>query len=254
VKLPADEWDFSRCPADLIFECYCHEFGRSAYELSPWFREKIEAARREGKAVLALRMETAETPPKYITLYFDQDFAEKNFLSRKRYPVEFRDAPRPLEEIDVEIAPGAMRTEQSNREWFRERGSDEWRIPLDQPNPPEYYLRTRQAFYIDWNFSMTAIEKAMRQWLEKNKPKGHKPRHGQGRPGYIQEREADLRALGVWRLKRAGHRNDEIAGLKIRKEPGAKKVPVLVADLNEVTRLNARAEKILRIVFRVGVK
>lgn len=178
-RIPQSAWDFSDCPNDLLWECWCHEFGRECPELIRLFRREWAAGNFATPKVVHVASEIdgnlrifrlAEGFP-------DLSFLESKYETLRVQPVRRKaNIDRALTMVADVALSGVMTA-----------------FPGEARAPGMGYVR------LDFRHSKSALKKAVAQWIDLNWVKQEAAVNNMGRPKSERLKD-DLNSLGAWRL------------------------------------------------------
>ena len=191
--LPREEWDFSSCPKDDLFECWAYEFARETAVIC-----KDVKALRKGVApifddlVKALRARISRTPRLMAVFWYCPEFPKKPYLSIPVYERQRRlQTLWPVGSAALVVKPKIVPPDAA-RQLARGRliyGSLELAI-----------------FEIDWTESDTYLTHAFSEWLKENRSAAVKISETRGAGHWTRRWADDLKALGAKRLLKNARR------------------------------------------------
>ena len=192
--LPREEWDFSSCPKDDLFECWAYEFARETAVIC-----KDVKALRKGVApifdnlVKALRERISRTPRLMAVFWYCPEFPDIPYLTIPRDERGRRiRALWPPTTSSIAIKPKLGPPPDIGQQLARGRvlyGSMEYAL-----------------FEIDWTEAPTYLKHAFSEWLKENRPKDIQVHETRGAGNFQRQWSDDLKALGAKRLLKNARR------------------------------------------------
>lgn len=200
------EWDFSTCPPEELYECYCYEYARESKE----FREDIERFRKSAGAAKTfdalfefaseLRMDRKteilpQNTHRACIFNFSPEFPDRPFLS-----IEGKERRRRVILVNERFRGGdwmgaLMKFQPIPWDNVFHWGREE--LERRRKNPH----RKIAAFDMDWTLSEPELEQLFCAWVRKERKRdGSAPRESRGAGGSRRQYETWLKQLSVLRL------------------------------------------------------
>ena len=236
--LAQDEWDFSGCPADELWECRAYEFAREIQGI----RDVVDSLRKNlpctFEALVNALRSRVQSMPLATALFWYSEFPDKPYLTipvaerRRRFRLLWPGSATAAISITPKIIPPDIRQRLASGRvlygWF------------------ELVL-----FELNWTESDTYLMHAFSEWLKEHRPPDVKVIETRGAGNFLRGFADDLKALGALRLLKKMKWHDaftltrEVLG-KERVPGRRRKCVALYGDREEVWRkAKQRADRLI---------
>ena len=256
AAMPREEWDFSKCPKEQLYECYCYEFARE----SKSYRRHVDSFRANAGAAKTFddffaysqtwrQTHREDGMPENLhpgcMFNFSPEFPDTPFLSIKEDERKRRLCiVRQLDRDGKDLLNDSANFQRIPWPLVFSRGREYFTTPRKN--------RKRVAFDINWSLSEAQLVEMFRDWVRKKREWEQRERSGvsvgenRGGGGPQRQYASRLKHLGALRLSRhTGNDWNEAAGIS---ELDNKKS--IYVNQSEWIRARQEAEKIIANEFK----
>lgn len=187
-SLAIEEWDFSQCPEDRIYQCWAYEFARESPSIIAEYQKRKRTPIDIDGRLVHLGFEPDGNYRRVIDVVDENgEFEDQIFLD---LPPGFPDVP--YLKTNQKVYESKFKVRVTSR---KVRNAEEATRVAHQHRTPEHFAH----LHIFWEAPDTTLIKDFGQWLKENRPFPPFEKRGNSNTKITL---ADLKALGATRLLR----------------------------------------------------